>query len=68
MCMAKITLWQKRDELNLTLKEVSERTEVSVAELNKIENNKVSPSINTLEKIAIGLQCTISELYFSKYK
>lgn len=66
--MAKITLWQKRDELNLTLKEVSERTEVSVAELNKIENNKVSPSINTLEKIAIGLQCTISELYFSKYK
>lgn len=66
--MAKITLWQKRDELNLTLKEVSKLTEVSVAELNKIENNKVSPSINTLEKIAIGLQCTISELYFSKYK
>lgn len=66
--MANITLWQKRNALKLTLKEVSKLTAVSIAELNKIENNKVSPSINTLEKIAIGLHCTISELYSSKYK
>lgn len=66
--MAKITLWQKRSETKMTLKEMSILTGVSVAQLNKIENNKVSPTVNTLEKIAAGLDCTISELYTSKYK
>lgn len=66
--MAKITLWQKRSEIEMTLKEMSEKTGVSIAQLNKIENNKVSPTINTLEKIAQGINCTISELYTSEYK
>ncbi len=66
--MAEITLYKYRRGRNLTLEEVSGRTGVSRAEVNKIENNRVSPTLDTLEKIAAGLECKIEDLYYSDYK
>lgn len=66
--MAEITLWQYRTKNNLRIKDVAELTGISAAELNKIENNIVSPKLDTLEQIAMGLGCKIDELYFSKFK
>lgn len=66
--MAEVTLWKYRTKNNLKLREVAEATGVSIAQLNKIENNKVSPTLDTLEKIAMGLKCSMNELYFSNFK
>lgn len=66
--MAKITLWEVRQEKELKLEAIAAETGVSISELNRIENNRVSPSINTLEKIAKGMQCRISDLFESEYK
>lgn len=66
--MAKITLWQMRDKKGIKLIALSKVTGVSVSELSKIENNKVSPTLNTLEKIAIGLKCNITDLFESDHK
>ncbi|WP_163651710.1 helix-turn-helix domain-containing protein [Listeria sp. PSOL-1] len=52
-------LRKKRD---ITLKELSELTTVSTTALNEIEKGKVVPSINTLWKIANGLNISFSVL------
>ena len=66
--MAKLLLWEIRKERNLTLKEVSELTGISKTMLNYYENGRVSPRLETLEGIARGLECRISNLYSSEYK
>ncbi|WP_406019972.1 helix-turn-helix domain-containing protein [Succinivibrio sp.] len=44
-----------RKEKNLTQKELSELTGITQADLSKIENGNVNPSLNTLLKLANGL-------------
>lgn len=58
-----ILLWQIRNERKLTLKQLSELTGVSVSEINAIENQRVSPKLETLAMLAKGLGCKISDLY-----
>lgn len=53
---------ERRKQLNLTLVAVSKRTGVSQSFLSQIEQNKVSPSLQTLNKISVALQTTISFL------
>ena len=47
-----ILVWKVRKEKNISLQELSKKSGVSIGGLSDIENNKVSPRINTLEKIA----------------
>lgn len=66
--MAELLLHYVRKEKDLTLVEVSELTGISKTMLNYYENGKISPRLDTLEEIAKGLNCKISNLYDSKYK
>lgn len=63
-----IFLWQIRKELNVNLKELSERTGISSATLNRIENGKTSPRLKQLKSIAKALNVKISNLYEDEYK
>lgn len=57
-----ILVWKVRKEKNISLQELSQKSGVSIGGLSDIENNKVSPRVNTLEKIADALEVDISAL------
>ncbi|MCA9935547.1 MAG: helix-turn-helix transcriptional regulator [Ardenticatenaceae bacterium] len=46
----------RRKELGLSLRELGEQTEVSASFLSQVENDQVSPSLNSLQSIAKALQ------------
>ena len=52
----------------MTLTALASRTGISLGALFNYENGKRSPTLNQLEKIAIALNTTITELYESPYK
>ena len=58
----KILVWEARRRRRISLKELSQKSGISKSAINDIENNKVSPRVNTLEKIADALGMDISEL------
>ena len=66
--VAKINVKEVREKKNYTLQQLSILSSVPKSTINKIENNGCSPTINTLEKIAIGLNAHITELFESDYK
>lgn len=63
-----VKTWHARDRRNITLTQLSEMTGIGKSTLNNIENEKTSPTLEQLEKIAIALNVRISELYESEYK
>lgn len=46
----------RRKELELSLRELGEKTGVSASFLSQVENDQVSPSLNSLQSIAAALQ------------
>lgn len=60
-----ILLWEQRNKQNLTLLQLAEITGVSKTQINAIENGKVSPRLDTLESLAVGLGVDICDLYIS---
>lgn len=64
----KILTWQARNNKNITLVRLSQKTGISKSTLNNIENERVQPTIKQLETIAKALDMRISELYESEYK
>ena len=60
-----ILLWKLRAGKNYTLEQLAEITGISKSEINAIENGKVSPRLDTLERLAVGLDVNISDLYIS---
>lgn len=52
-----------RADLNLSLKQLSERAGCSASYLSMVENEKVDPSISRLKRIAEGLGVTIIDLF-----
>jgi DNA-binding response OmpR family regulator len=54
---------ERRKGLGLTLKEMAERTEVSLGYLSQIELGKNSASIETLYRIALGLRVRLADLF-----
>jgi DNA-binding response OmpR family regulator len=57
------TIRNYRKELNLTLKQMSRRTGLSVSLLSQIERAETSASISSLYKIAVGLGTRIRDLF-----
>lgn len=56
-----------RKEKNLTLKELAERSGISVGYICHLEKgNRDNPSTQVMENIAIGLGKSIPEVFFSK--
>lgn len=53
---------------NLTIRQVSNLTGISKSSIQRIMNNEVSPSADTLELLAKGLKVRISDLLESPYK
>lgn len=52
-----------RTEKNWTLEELAKRTGFTKGLLSKIENNKVSPPVSTLAKIARALDVSLGDLF-----
>lgn len=55
-------------EKNLSVRQVSTLTGLSKSTVSRIMNNQVSPSADTLELLAKGLNIRISDLISSPYK
>jgi len=55
-------LKELRTERELTLKELAERSELSVSYLSDIERGRTVPTLNTLETIANALAVTVMDL------
>nr|DAJ98171.1 MAG TPA: helix-turn-helix domain protein [Caudoviricetes sp.] len=53
---------------NLTIRQVSNLTGISKSSIQRIMNNEISPSADTLELLAKGLKVHISDLLESPYK
>lgn len=58
-------LRQRRNELELSLREVAELTELSIGFLSQLENDQVSPSLASLNRIAHALRIPMFELLSS---
>lgn len=64
----KILLGEIMYNKNLSVRQVSIITGVPPSTINDIMTGRSSPRIDTLEKIAKGLNIRISDLYESPYK
>lgn len=53
---------------NLTIRQVSNLTGISKSSIQRIMNNEISPSADTIELLAKGLKVRISDLLDSPYK
>lgn len=57
-----------REQQNITLRELGNKTDLSASYLSKLENNqKDNCNIKTLEKIADALNVNIKDLFYSKF-
>lgn len=63
----KILLDKIMYEKNLSVRQVSIMTGISKSTINRIMNNEVSPSADTLERLAKGLKIRISDLIESSF-
>ena len=63
-----IKLAQIRYLHNISLRELEQLCGICKTTLNNIENDKISPTLFELEKIAIALKIKIEDLYESDYK
>lgn len=64
----KSNIWQIRQRQKITLIQLADLTGISKSALNNYENDKRSPTLEDLEKIAIALDVHITDLFDSLYK
>ena len=55
-----------RNSLNLTQKELAERTGINQADISKIENGTRNPSLNLLKRLADGMGMTLKREFIPK--
>lgn len=56
-------LKKRREELNLTQKQVSDATKVGIRLYQYYEKDDKEPSVRTAMKIAVALKTTVEELF-----
>ena len=56
-----------RNSVNMTQKELSERTGISQEDISKIENGTRNPSLNLLKRLAEGMGMTLKIEFVPKY-
>lgn len=64
----KIKVFEAREKRRISGRELSRRTGPAVGTINNIENEKTSPTMNNMERIAEALDTDIEELHDSVYK
>lgn len=64
----KILLGKIMDKNNLSTRQVAEMTGISKSTINRIVNEEISPTLDTLEVLAKGLKVRICDLFDSPYK
>lgn len=64
----KILLSQIMYERNLSVRQVSIMTGLAKSTIHKTMTEGSNPTLHTMEKLAAGLKCRISDLYESDYK
>lgn len=52
-----------RREAGLTLQELGRRADLSISTLSKIENEQMSPTYDTIQRLAIGFGIDVGELF-----
>ena len=52
-----------RSKLGITLEEASQRTGLARSTLSKIENEQISPTFQAMQKLAMGLQIDMPQLF-----
>lgn len=62
-----ILLKKVRNEKNITLNKLSEKSGVSTTHINDIENNIKSPSLFVMVRLSKALDVEITELYKVKW-
>ena len=62
-----ILLREIREEKSISLRKLSELTNISVSQLSKIERNESEPTISTLIRISLALKTDIKNLYKIKF-
>lgn len=61
-------IYYRRIERHMTLVELSKKTGISKSSLQYYESNKRFPDMLQMEKLAIALEVSISDLFKSEYK
>lgn len=61
---AKSKLYELREEKGWTDDDLARAAGISKSTVNRIENNRVSPTLDTLVMLSEALNCNISELYY----
>ena len=64
----KILLDQIMYEKNLSVHQLSMMSGVPKSTIQRIANEEISPRLDTLEKLAIGLKCRMTDLFESDFK
>ena len=65
--MYKNKIREYRQELNMSMKELAEKSKISIGYLSHLENgSRANPSTEVMEKIAKSLNKTIVQIFFSK--
>lgn len=64
----KILLSQIMYERNISDRQLERMSSVSKSTIHRIANEETSPTLETLEKLAIALHVRISDLFESDYK
>lgn len=59
----KVLLWQRRTEKGYSIRELSKYSGISKSTINRIENGKISPTVNTVEILAKALGCTFFDMF-----
>lgn len=62
-----ILLREIREDKSISLRKLSELTNISVSQLSKIERNESEPTISTLIRISLALKTDIKNLYKIKF-
>ena len=57
-------VYKYRNKSNMTLRELEQKSGVSRATINNIENNVANPTIEIICRIAIALDCSPYDLFF----
>lgn len=58
-----ILLYKVRRTRGYSCRELSQRSGISKTSINDIENEKISPTLDTLGKLAKALDCRITDLF-----
>lgn len=64
----KILLLKARAERKITLEKLAESSGISKSTLQRIESKAVSPTMDTMEKLAKAMNMRITDLFESEFK